>query len=183
MWISVMTANGQDGASATLSAQPILDRLKLGGRHLAALFVALEFEGELLALVQRAEARTFHGRDVHEDVGAAVIRLNEAEALGGVEPLHGASRHGSLSLPCKCSRAPYDARNEIVGKVMEDSGARSEEQAWRATEPRRYSIDNPCALFCSSARKLEGFARRHPRITSSAAACRAPCRSGSGAGR
>src|SRR4051812_16974592 len=70
-----------------------LGRLQLAGRHLAAALVALELEADLLAFRQRAEARTFDGGDVDEHVLAAAIRLDEAKALGGVEPLHGSNRH------------------------------------------------------------------------------------------
>ena len=72
-----------------------LDGLKLTGGHLAAALIALEFEGDLLAFIQRTEVRPFNGGDVDEHVRAAVVRLDEAEALGGVEPLHSTSRHRS----------------------------------------------------------------------------------------
>src|SRR5690606_32464496 len=58
---------------------------------------ALEFEADLLAFVQRAQAGALDGRNVHEHVLAAVIRLDEAEAFLAVEPLHGAGLH-ELSL-------------------------------------------------------------------------------------
>ena len=70
-----------------------LGRLQLAGRHLAAALIALEFVAELLALLQRAEARAFNGRDVHEHIGAAVVGLDEAVAFLAVEPLDGAALH------------------------------------------------------------------------------------------
>jgi len=56
--------------------------------------VALQLEAELLAFVERGHASALDGGDVDEDVGAAVVKLNEAEALLAVEPLHGADLHG-----------------------------------------------------------------------------------------
>src|SRR5690606_24317488 len=37
--------------------------------------------------------RALNGADVHEGIGSALVGLNEAEAFGGVEPLHGSRRH------------------------------------------------------------------------------------------
>src|SRR4051812_40486539 len=74
-----------------------LGRLQLARGHLAAALIALQLEADLLAFVERAEARTLDGRDVHENVVAAVVGLDEAEALSGVEPLHGAGSHGVVS--------------------------------------------------------------------------------------
>jgi hypothetical protein len=64
----------------------------LGGRALLALHhVALD----ALALGQRLEAAALDGRVVDEEILAAVLGRDEAEALGVVEPLHGAGRtHG-----------------------------------------------------------------------------------------
>src|ERR1700761_5311460 len=62
-------------------------------RPLSAALIGLELVAELLAFVDRAEARAFHRRDVDENVRAAVVRLDEAKALGGIEPLHCAGRH------------------------------------------------------------------------------------------
>src|SRR5580692_4734256 len=78
-----------------------LSALKLAGRHLAASLVFFELEADLLALVERAEAGALDGRDVDEDVRAAVVGLDEAVALGGVEPLHCANRH--IRCPCYAS--------------------------------------------------------------------------------
>src|SRR5262249_28474891 len=48
---------------------------------------------DLLALVQAVEACTLDGADVDEDVLPALLRLDEAEALGGIEPLNSTSWH------------------------------------------------------------------------------------------
>lgn len=70
-----------------------LDSLQLASGHLAATLILFEDVADRLTFVQRAEARTFDGRNVHKNVVAAVIGLNEAEALLAVKPLNGSSRH------------------------------------------------------------------------------------------
>src|SRR5690606_2214726 len=70
------------------SKREALDGGQVARRILARATVALEVVGNLLAFVQAAQARAFHRGDVDEDVLAAVIRLDEAVALGGVEPFH-----------------------------------------------------------------------------------------------
>src|SRR4051812_42563867 len=82
-----------DAETAPPDARSVLAGLQLARGHLAAALIALQLEDDLLAFVQRAEARALDGGDVHEDVVAAVVGLDEAEALGGVEPLHGAGSH------------------------------------------------------------------------------------------
>src|SRR5690348_6924720 len=72
---------------------PPSSRFQIGRRAFAAARVALDVEADLLALVQVADARALDGRDVHEHVLAAIIRLDEAEALLGVKPFYGADRH------------------------------------------------------------------------------------------
>lgn len=64
-------------------------------RRLAAATIRHDFELDLLAIGQAIQARAFNGADVDEHVGAAAIRLDEAEALLGVEPLYGSILHRS----------------------------------------------------------------------------------------
>jgi hypothetical protein len=54
-------------------------------------------------LIEAAKARSFDGRDMDENVLAAVVRLNEAVALGRVEPLHCTHRHVEFSINRKHS--------------------------------------------------------------------------------
>src|SRR5690349_10010767 len=75
-----------------------LGRLELAGGHLAAALIALDLEGDLLALVEGTQARAFDGADVHEHVRAPLVGLDEAKALGGVEPLHSTGRHRVIFL-------------------------------------------------------------------------------------
>ena len=72
------------------------------GVDLAATRIADGFKGQLLPFVEVAEAGALNRGDVDEHVIRTVFRLNEAEALGGVEPLDGTNGHGSvpfLALP------------------------------------------------------------------------------------
>src|SRR3954451_13372152 len=65
--------------------------------RLRALRALRDVELDLLVLVQGLVALGLDGRVVHEDVVAAVLLRDEAEALLGVEPLHGALSHCSLT--------------------------------------------------------------------------------------
>src|SRR6266700_3658040 len=47
----------------------------------------------LLAFIERTHAGTLDGADVHEHVVAAIVGLNEAEALCRVEPLNCSGSH------------------------------------------------------------------------------------------
>jgi hypothetical protein len=60
----------------------------IGGRF-AGPPIGHDLEFDLLALVQAMHSSALDCADMHEDVLAAVIRLNEAEALLTIEPLHG----------------------------------------------------------------------------------------------
>jgi hypothetical protein len=60
--------------------------LKVYRRLFAAL--GLDFVADLLALVETVQTCSLDGADVDEDILPAAIRLNEAESLGGVEPLN-----------------------------------------------------------------------------------------------
>src|SRR5918998_1795376 len=60
--------------------------LEVRGGGLAALVRQLVTDD--LPFIQGVEAGGAHGRDVDEHVAVAVVRLDEAVALDGVEPLH-----------------------------------------------------------------------------------------------
>ena len=70
-----------------------LNSLQIAGRHLARLVVALEVKADLLAFDDFAHSGAFNGRDVNERVSVAVVRLDEAEALGRIKPFNCASGH------------------------------------------------------------------------------------------
>jgi hypothetical protein len=117
----------------------VLGSLKLACGHLARLAVTLKFKAELLAFNDRAHAGAFDGRDVNEDVGAAVVRLNEAEALGGIEPFNCASGHNE-PFHSNIDNPPGDARRVfrlLRGKL------RQEAQCAAKTNIGKQSIDIP----------------------------------------
>ena len=88
------------GAAALLCAALLCSKRNRGR---LALLAALHLVAELLALVQIANSRAFDGRNVHEHVLRAIVGLDEAVALLGVEPLYGSSSH------CKPFKEDYAA--------------------------------------------------------------------------
>lgn len=74
-------------------------RLDGADGNLAAAAILLRIEGDLLALDQSTHSGALERGRVNEDVLAAVVRLNEAEAFLIVVELYGAGNHkGILSL-------------------------------------------------------------------------------------
>lgn len=71
----------------------MLGSLEIAGGHLARLVISLQFEADLLAFDEFAHARALDSRDMDERIGAAIIRLNEAEAFSGIEPFYCACGH------------------------------------------------------------------------------------------
>ena len=71
--------------------------LQVASRHLARFVVALEVKTNLLSFNDFAHSGALDGRDVDEGVSAAVVRLDEAEALGGIKPFNCASGHNEPS--------------------------------------------------------------------------------------
>src|SRR2546425_8192641 len=53
-------------------------------------------ESDLLSLVEDTHASAFDRADVHEDILAAIIRLDEAEAFLVIEPLHRTLSHSPV---------------------------------------------------------------------------------------
>jgi len=85
-----------DSASTSVvkgEPMPILGSLQIASRHFAGLVVALHVVTDFLAFDDFAHSSALDGRDVDERVSAAIVRLNEAEALGGIEPFNCASGH------------------------------------------------------------------------------------------
>jgi hypothetical protein len=75
-----------------------------------ALIASLKLVAELLPLVEIANARSFDSRDVDKHVLRAIVGLNEAIALLGVEPFHGS---GSHRLPFKVYRPALTIERRI----------------------------------------------------------------------
>src|SRR6266545_1580932 len=64
---------------------------------------------DLLPLIERAQSSALDSRDVDKHIPAALLRLNESIAFGGIEPFYRTARH-SRSPSCRstilsCSRA------------------------------------------------------------------------------
>ncbi len=57
-----------------------LDSLKIAGRHLTRLVIALEVEANLLAFDDFAHSGALDGRDVNEGVSAAIVGLDESRS-------------------------------------------------------------------------------------------------------
>ncbi len=68
--------------------------------RLASAAVLLDLEVDLLAFDQGRQTSALNSGDVDENVRAAVVRLDEAETLGGVKPLDRSSCHKNS--PCIC---------------------------------------------------------------------------------
>jgi hypothetical protein len=92
-------------AAAQMSGQDF----ELVGRHLAALAVGNELEGNLVSLAQLADACPFDGADMDEGVWAAAIERDEAKAFFGIKPLYGSLSHGNPFLDTLEMLASVDA--------------------------------------------------------------------------
>src|SRR5476651_1992074 len=107
-------------SSKVLRADPegrLLGRLEVHGRRPAAL--GGDFVGDLLALVQAVHSRALDGADMDEHVLAAVVRLDESETLGGVEPLDGAFGHHSLSSASGREHAQKRADGALAASICD----------------------------------------------------------------
>jgi hypothetical protein len=82
-----------------------LDSLQIVRRGLACPSIRDNVESDLLSLVEDTQASAFDRADVHEDILAAIIRLNETEAFLVTEPLHGSFCHTALSFRYVCNEA------------------------------------------------------------------------------
>ena len=63
------------------------------GRRLTATAIGHDIEGHFLAFVETIQPGPLDCADVHGHIIAALIRLDEAETLGAVEPFHGSCLH------------------------------------------------------------------------------------------
>jgi hypothetical protein len=70
-----------------------LDSVQIVRRGLACPSIGDNVESDLLSLAEDTHASAFYRADVDEDILAAIIWLNEAEAFLVVEPLHGSFCH------------------------------------------------------------------------------------------
>ena len=84
---------GQD-ATGSASGQSIGAQIVCRG--LSGPSIGHNLERDLLSLIETVHPGAFDRADMHEDVLAAVVRLNEAESFLIVEPFHGSGSHSVL---------------------------------------------------------------------------------------
>ncbi|MEY9587142.1 hypothetical protein ABIA15_005963 [Sinorhizobium fredii] len=77
----IVIENGrvQPGLLKPISCKRALSGLQVVRRHFAGLAILHQLICDLLAVVEAAHSRPFHRRNVNEDVGAAVVRLDETK--------------------------------------------------------------------------------------------------------
>ena len=69
---------------------------QIASRAAASALVSHDLERELLALLERAHASAFNSGNMDEDVGAAIVWDDEAEAFVLIEELYGSRGHVSF---------------------------------------------------------------------------------------
>src|ERR1700748_3298586 len=138
-----------------------LERLQIACGELAALAVLFQLVGELLAFPDAAEARALNRRDMHENVRAAVVGLNEAIALRGVEPLHSTCRHLAYLIIRASTQGSSPARSNAVGGDRK-GGPDSTEIEKGITRPTgRYSMPQIWTVLGQKQPQREPFAPSH----------------------
>jgi hypothetical protein len=80
------------GTSA-VKAMAVSSRLQIAGCGLSGPLVLDHVKRQLLAFSQAMHTGAFDRADVDENVGASVLRLNEAKTFLAVEPLHSTFSH------------------------------------------------------------------------------------------
>ena len=112
--------------------------LQLAGGHLAALLIAFQLIGDLLAFIERAQARTFDRGDVHEHIVTAVVGLNEAEAFLAVKPFHDATWHFACPFRTQVLEPTMGVEIKFSVGVDDDSKASVQDFGvnWQASQTR-----------------------------------------------
>src|SRR5436853_7267080 len=82
---------------------------QVAGRRFAGPPVLFYLIVDLLAVNERRQASALDSRNMDKNVLSTTVRLNEAKALGRVEPLYRSSRHIGVSLP-QVSTCPFGCR-------------------------------------------------------------------------
>ena len=105
MWAETPCPETSHGAMNRLPVHPWsgygssrcrLDRVQIVRGGLACPSIGDNVESYLLSLVEDTHSSAFDRADVHEDILAAIIRLDEPEAFLVIEPLHGSLGHIAL---------------------------------------------------------------------------------------
>ena len=79
--------------SSVNDEQSNLLRLEVGGRSFARATIGLDLVAHFLTVVEAGQASALNCRDMHENIRATLIGLDESIALLPVEPLHCTCRH------------------------------------------------------------------------------------------
>src|SRR5690606_5185099 len=111
---------------------------QLVGRHFSRPVVADHLVAELLAFGQIVHSCALDGGDVNKDVGSAVVRLDETETFGGIEPFYCAGGHNE-PLSMACLFAAVRSHNSIV-PILDGKFVRSAPNA-RITKVGQTNID------------------------------------------
>jgi hypothetical protein len=110
---------------AVISGPVVTGEPDIYGHRSASLFIGHHLETDEIAFIERSQARSLKVSDVNEYIGAAIVRLNEAEALSFIEKLHRTSWHGGQPA-CENVTAitPVElpavalSRTAVIGKPM-----------------------------------------------------------------
>ena len=113
---------GRSGLRFRVAAFPVLD-LQLNGLRSLAVTIRLGLEGDALIAFQSGQARALDSRDMHEDIGLAIVRHDEAEALVGLEELNRS----------RLARAALDRRARTPGATAEPAFALAAAETVAAT--------------------------------------------------
>src|ERR1700730_8733215 len=90
---------------------------QVDGLRTLALLIGLDVDRDALPLGQRLEPGALDGGDVHEDVAAAVVRLDEAVAALGVEELD-RTCHGHRETPFPVVAPPPTPTARRLGRTF-----------------------------------------------------------------
>jgi hypothetical protein len=90
------------------------------GRALAVL-TADQLILDPVSLVQIVEPGPLDGRDVHENVGRAALRLDKSISFGSIEPLHSSGIQG-LDLKSECTPSDMPQREAVSTYSGEQRG-------------------------------------------------------------
>jgi len=107
------------------------EQLQVPGRR-SAVAAGLQFEADLLIVLQPFQARGAHRGDMDEHILTAIVRGDEAVALFRVEPFDGACGHRVVSFSCGLR-----AQSCIRGRASVKCGPRQRPRAGNQRKGRR----------------------------------------------
>ena len=125
-------------AGPSVLVQIGLAGLQLAGGHLAALLIAFQLVGDLLAFIERAQTSAFDRGDVNEHIVSAVVGLDETEAFLAVKPLHDATWHFACPFRTQVLKPTMGVEIKFSVGVDDDSKASVQDFGvnWQASQTR-----------------------------------------------